>query len=176
MLVIGNEEDVIPPVREWPHGLTPPLSFVRQRRFRKQAAKESLIEVSSTVRRLLEADKKSLSIELELIDTIGLDHQEDEELDEEEEEISSIASGPIVTNGISDDEISELAAEINYDEDLEEDQSEKMEEESVDEDSIPSNILSAGNHFSLLQSRIYSRLSSASNANPEEIDGLNRVV
>ena len=193
MLIVGDEvenktnpmEDTVP-TREWPHGISPPLAFVRARRFRRQAARESLVEMSSTVRRLLEADRRALSIELELIDTptLSLEDRNFPEL-EEEEDVSSIASGPLASNigDISDDEISELAAEITYDEeDYEEEEGEEDEEEIVSiskaEESLSSDFLgSSGQHFSLLQSRIYSRLASASTAvSAKETDSFSRTV
>ncbi|KGG53211.1 transcription initiation factor tfiid 55 kDa subunit [Mitosporidium daphniae] len=194
----GHTDDFIP-TREWPHGLTPPLAFVRARRFRRQAARESLVEMSSVVRRLLEADRKALSIELELIDTpaSSLEDRNFPELEDDEEDASSVASGPLASTigEISDDEVSELAAEITYDEeeeydeDEDEEEGEEGEEEEGEEeeeeiasegkagDPPSSDILSStGHNFSLLQSRIYSRLASASTAGlNKDSDSFNRM-
>jgi transcription initiation factor TFIID subunit 7 len=40
----------------YPHGLTPPLKHVRQRRFRKKLSKRAIEEVEREVERLLEID------------------------------------------------------------------------------------------------------------------------
>lgn len=89
----------------WPHGLTPPMRNVREKRFRKtvsQVSRESLEQVESIVEKLIEADRNAKNVEYELRDASA-----QTSLEHPEESFSTIEDGDL-----SDD--SDLAAEIEY--------------------------------------------------------------
>jgi len=52
----------------WPHGLTPPLKYVRKRRFRPRKTKRTLETVEQEVQRLLLADADAVTTSFELVD------------------------------------------------------------------------------------------------------------
>ncbi|KAF8849507.1 hypothetical protein BDZ45DRAFT_663077 [Acephala macrosclerotiorum] len=53
---------------QYPHGLTPPMHFARQRRFRKRLHKSTIERVEEEVQRLLKADESAMSSSYEIID------------------------------------------------------------------------------------------------------------
>jgi transcription initiation factor TFIID subunit 7 len=64
----------------YPHGLTPPLRYVRKRRFRKRTNKRTIEAVERDVERLLEADAKATSITFEQVEaTDDLSDESDDE-------------------------------------------------------------------------------------------------
>ncbi|KAI8343354.1 TAFII55 protein conserved region-domain-containing protein [Chlamydoabsidia padenii] len=52
----------------YPHGLTPPLKYVRKRRFRKKLSKRAIEEVEREVERLLEVDATAEDVSYEVFD------------------------------------------------------------------------------------------------------------
>lgn len=62
-----------------PHGLTPPLQYVRKRRFRKRVSNRTIEAVEAEVDRLLAADQDAESSKYELLDAEQLLREEEEE-------------------------------------------------------------------------------------------------
>ncbi|KAF8467712.1 TAFII55 protein conserved region-domain-containing protein [Kalaharituber pfeilii] len=60
----------------YPHGLTPPLQYVRKRRFRKRVSNRTIEAVEAEVDRLLSADQEAESVKYELIDAQELLREE----------------------------------------------------------------------------------------------------
>lgn len=63
----------------YPHGLTPPLQYVRKRRFRKRVSNRTIEAVEAEVDRLLAADQDAESSKYELLDAEQLLREEEEE-------------------------------------------------------------------------------------------------
>ena len=84
MLVVGDriekEEDVIavpskPSDFIWPHGITPPLRYVRKTRFRKRVSNRTIEHVESEVDRLLKLDSEAISTTYEVLDNSNVSRQ-----------------------------------------------------------------------------------------------------
>ena len=74
---------------QYPHGLTPPMHWVRKRRFRKRVSYRTIEAVENEVKRLIEHDaattKSGGKTEIELLDLEQM-RKESEQAEEEEEE------------------------------------------------------------------------------------------
>ncbi|ORZ16545.1 TAFII55 protein conserved region-domain-containing protein [Absidia repens] len=115
----------------YPHGLTPPLKYVRKRRFRKKLSKRAIEEVEREVERLLEVDATAEDVTYEVFD--GREEMEMES-DTETQDIGSVRDG-------SDSDADMMAAivegldEIDDDDDDDNDEDEEEEEEEEEDDS-----------------------------------------
>ncbi|KAG0635915.1 TAFII55 protein conserved region-domain-containing protein [Tuber brumale] len=85
MLVVGDridrEEEVLTvPARPqditYPHGVTPPMHYVRKRRFRKRISNRTIEAVEAEVERLLAEDAKAESSKFSLVDAVELEREE----------------------------------------------------------------------------------------------------
>ncbi|KAI5809627.1 TAFII55 protein conserved region-domain-containing protein [Peziza echinospora] len=85
MLLVGDRipyEDAIHSIHHkptdliYPHGLTPPLQYVRKRRFRKRVSNRTIEAVETEVDRLLAADNEAESSRYELLDAMELMREE----------------------------------------------------------------------------------------------------
>lgn len=149
----------------WPHGLTPPMRNVREKRFRKtmsQVSRQSLEQVESIVEKLMEADRNAKSVQYELRDAsaqISLEHPE--------ESFSTIEDGDL-----SDD--SDLAAEIEYgllEEEKQINQSSSQHEITLFEDDSTLPIESSREtftDFSFLQKSLSARLKRVKDSTKEQ--------
>ncbi|KIY43586.1 hypothetical protein FISHEDRAFT_68015 [Fistulina hepatica ATCC 64428] len=153
-----NIEDFI-----WSHGLTPPLHWVRQRRFRKRVNRRTIESVEQEVERLLDEDSLASGMKYEILDNVNPDlsdsefiEREDEPMDASTPGVSDLGEpmtpgadaedyGEAEEEGEEDDEDDEaideeLAAELNLaleegeDEGDEEEEEEESEEEDDDDD------------------------------------------
>ncbi|CAO3625042.1 unnamed protein product [Cunninghamella blakesleeana] len=108
----------------YPHGLTPPLKYVRKRRFRKKLSKRAIEEVEREVERLLEVDATAEDVTYEVFDSR-------EEMDVE----SDIGTQDIGSEDESDSD-TDLAAAIDRDlEELEDvDDDDDNDDDDDDED------------------------------------------
>ncbi|OBZ87750.1 Transcription initiation factor TFIID subunit 7 [Choanephora cucurbitarum] len=111
----------------FPHGLTPPLKHVRQRRFRKKLSKRAIEEVEREVERLLEIDATAEDVQYEVVDNREFENEQesdagtqDIDIDDSEDEIES------------DDE--DLAAAIDREMDDDDDDDDDKEDDDEDED------------------------------------------
>ncbi|KAH0611096.1 uncharacterized protein H6S33_011523 [Morchella sextelata] len=87
MLLVGerirSEEEVFSlPVRPqdvtYPHGLTPPMQWVRKRRFRKRISNRTIEAVEAEVDRLLRDDERAEASSFTLVDAAELAREEEE--------------------------------------------------------------------------------------------------
>ncbi|PWW78283.1 hypothetical protein C7212DRAFT_364365 [Tuber magnatum] len=85
MLVVGDridkEEEVLavpahPQDLTYPHGVTPPMHYVRKRRFRKRISNRTIEAVEAEVERLLTEDAKAESSKFSLVDAVELEREE----------------------------------------------------------------------------------------------------
>ncbi|RPA89800.1 hypothetical protein L873DRAFT_584174 [Choiromyces venosus 120613-1] len=85
MLVVGDridreEEALAIPARPqditYPHGITPPMHYVRKRRFRKRISNRTIEAVEAEVERLLAEDAKADSSKFSLVDAMELEREE----------------------------------------------------------------------------------------------------
>ncbi|KAJ3098043.1 hypothetical protein HK100_005197 [Physocladia obscura] len=127
----------------YPHGITPPLRFVRTRRFRKRISKRAIENVEREVERLLRADAEAELIRYEHIDeTNELDDGKDANGSEENaganngEMIGSEAGGEDELE-FDDDEFAAEVEDILAEEDEEDDDDEDMIEEYEEEEQKP---------------------------------------
>jgi TATA-binding protein-associated factor Taf7 len=118
---------------EWPHGLTSPMHGVLENRFKKtafyktQASKQSIQEIEKIVSELLEADRKSLSVEYDLQDASiaeGLKQQKESTGRDRKILAASMDDGDLEIDDDVSSGDSDLAAEIEYG--LLEDEDEKV--------------------------------------------------
>ncbi|CZR65906.1 related to transcription initiation factor TFIID subunit [Phialocephala subalpina] len=65
---IALPDEIDRDTHQYPHGLTPPMHFARQRRFRKRLHKSTIERVEEEVQRLLKADESAVSSSYEIID------------------------------------------------------------------------------------------------------------
>jgi len=78
---IDREEEVLtvparPQDLTYPHGLTPPMHYVRKRRFRKRISNRTIEAVEAEVERLLAEDAKAESSKFSLVDAAELEREE----------------------------------------------------------------------------------------------------
>ncbi|CAO3608003.1 unnamed protein product [Cunninghamella echinulata] len=116
----------------YPHGLTPPLKYVRKRRFRKKLSKRAIEEVEREVERLLEVDATAEDVTYEVFDS------------REEMEIESDAGTQDIGSEDESDSDTDLAAaidrdleeleDVDDDDDNDEDEDEEEEEDTEEED------------------------------------------
>jgi transcription initiation factor TFIID subunit 7 len=71
---------------QFPHGLTPPLYHVRQRRFRKRVSNRTIEAVEEEVERLLKLDAEAAETSIEIINPNAQDDSEDAEGEDDDEE------------------------------------------------------------------------------------------
>ncbi|EJU05175.1 hypothetical protein DACRYDRAFT_61596, partial [Dacryopinax primogenitus] len=62
----------------YPHGITPPLKWVRKRRFRKRINRMTIESVEQEVERLLEVDAKALEVEFDILENVDPDMSDSE--------------------------------------------------------------------------------------------------
>ncbi|RKO99619.1 hypothetical protein CXG81DRAFT_14256 [Caulochytrium protostelioides] len=96
MLLVGREAAQAPPDGLWPHGLTAPLSHVRERRFRKRLSRRAIENVEREVERLLLADIDCEDVVYEL-------HEHDDEDDDEPEADADAEAGAVGAGDDADD-------------------------------------------------------------------------
>ncbi|KAI0038437.1 hypothetical protein FA95DRAFT_1585479 [Auriscalpium vulgare] len=144
----------------WQHGITPPLHWVRKRRFRKRVNKRTIESVEEEVERLLEQDALADEVKYEVLDNVNPDLSDSEFIERDEPaqtpgetgDMATPAGGGADDDGGSDDgdepdvegDIDEdLAAELDQalgdsddeeDEDEDEDESEEDDEDDEDDD------------------------------------------
>ncbi|KAF2201766.1 hypothetical protein GQ43DRAFT_440293, partial [Delitschia confertaspora ATCC 74209] len=98
---------------QYPHGLTPPMHWVRKRRFRPRASYKDIEEVERTVEQLMEQDmrvkEQGGSTEYEFLDEDELDNTSGEESSNEDQEMPDAPQygGDVDAEGEIDDEIDE---------------------------------------------------------------------
>ncbi|KAG9012114.1 hypothetical protein FRB94_011809 [Tulasnella sp. JGI-2019a] len=68
-----SKEDVL-----WPHGITPPLKWVRKRRFRKRIDKASIEVVEQQLERLAEADARAEQVGYTVLENVNPDLSDSE--------------------------------------------------------------------------------------------------
>ncbi|KAK7693462.1 hypothetical protein QCA50_003030 [Cerrena zonata] len=68
----------------WPHGITPPLHWVRKRRFRKRLARSTIETVEQEVERLLEEDALASEIKYDVLENVNPDLSDSEYAEKEE--------------------------------------------------------------------------------------------
>ncbi|KAG8884440.1 hypothetical protein FRB97_004214 [Tulasnella sp. 331] len=68
-----SKEDVL-----WPHGITPPLKWVRKRRFRKRIDKASIEVVEQQLERLAEADARADQVDYAVLENVNPDLSDSE--------------------------------------------------------------------------------------------------
>ncbi|KAI5123896.1 hypothetical protein M0805_005712 [Coniferiporia weirii] len=148
----------------WPHGITPPLHYVRKRRFRKRLNKRTIETVEQEVERLLEEDANASQVRYDVLENVNPDLSDSEYIDNESGALDTQEAGhqgsdaaDALTPGAgvdgesgSEDEDEgeideELAAELDLalgdegeegdeDEDGDEDDEDASDEEDEDED------------------------------------------
>ncbi|KAH9854211.1 TAFII55 protein conserved region-domain-containing protein [Lenzites betulinus] len=67
----------------WPHGITPPLKHVRQRRFRKRVNRRTIETVEQEVERLLEEDAIASDVKYDVLENVNPDLSDSEFVDRE---------------------------------------------------------------------------------------------
>ncbi|KAJ3545015.1 hypothetical protein NM688_g5679 [Phlebia brevispora] len=65
----------------WPHGITPPLHYVRKRRFRKRISRRTIETVEQEVERLLEADAAADEVKYDVLENVNPDASDSEFID-----------------------------------------------------------------------------------------------
>lgn len=83
-LLICHEKTVLTKDFNWPHGLSPALDDVRNKRFRKRMDKKVVEDVEQEVERLLSADYASEQITYEVLERKENEQSEEEESEEDE--------------------------------------------------------------------------------------------
>ncbi|EPQ58340.1 hypothetical protein GLOTRDRAFT_110145 [Gloeophyllum trabeum ATCC 11539] len=68
----------------WPHGITPPLHWVRKRRFRKRVNRRTIESVEEQVERLLEADAAASQVQYDVLENVNPDMSDSEFADHEQ--------------------------------------------------------------------------------------------
>ncbi|KAI6389597.1 hypothetical protein MCOR23_010028 [Pyricularia oryzae] len=98
---------------KWPHGLTPPLHDVYNRRFRKRLSKKEIEDKEAELRRLQAADEAAVSTRYEIV-TIGEDgrpespeHDDEQDAEGEEDDVD-----PMLDQGGDEDDNLDLEAEF----------------------------------------------------------------
>ncbi|PWN54378.1 hypothetical protein IE53DRAFT_308501 [Violaceomyces palustris] len=129
-----NIEDFI-----YPHGITPPMTWARKRRFRKRAPKRAIETVEKEVERLLKDDKKAEKVEYEFIDPRQEEFSEDEFAGSETASAAgapSVADTPMAGPGSDDGTQMGEGEEMDGSQVGEEDEegSEGGEDDDVDQD------------------------------------------
>ncbi|KAF8509428.1 TAFII55 protein conserved region-domain-containing protein [Hysterangium stoloniferum] len=107
----------------WPHGLTPPLHWVRKRRFRKRVNRRTIETIEQEVERLLAEDAKSSKVTYDVLDNVNPDLSDSEFIDPEE---------PTMEADVEMD--GEFAVPTYPMEDDEEEEEEEEEEGDIDEE------------------------------------------
>eukprot|EP00834_Sanchytrium_tribonematis_P000791 NODE_15_length_50561_cov_0.608081.p22 type:complete len:306 gc:universal NODE_15_length_50561_cov_0.608081:48889-47972(-) len=102
----------------YPHGLTPPLQHVRQRRFRKRTPKHEIETIEEQVKKLLERDDEAFDVKYEVVE------DEDDEMSFENE------PSQIIQDNLSDDD--SLVADLERELQQERDDSENDDNEVED--------------------------------------------
>ncbi|KZT28432.1 hypothetical protein NEOLEDRAFT_1129204 [Neolentinus lepideus HHB14362 ss-1] len=143
----------------WPHGVTPPLHWVRKRRFRKRVNRRTIESVEEQVERLLEADAAASQVRYDVLENVNPEWSDSEFADHEQSFDaptpafgSELGDAPTPAPGEEDigqdegdeeegdeegDIDEELAAELNLafaDEDDGEEADEEEEDESEEDD------------------------------------------
>ncbi|CAL1704593.1 unnamed protein product [Somion occarium] len=95
MLVVGDcipDEDVVTQQKSfnvdefiWPHGITPPLHWVRKRRFRKRLARSTIETVEQEVERLLEEDALASDVKYDVLENVNPDMSDSEFIERDEQ-------------------------------------------------------------------------------------------
>ena len=83
MILVDEKNDLKDYV--YPHGITPPMKFVRKRRFRKRISKRAIEDVEREIERLLKADLEAHDVKYEVHEQTEPEEVEEvvEEFDEE---------------------------------------------------------------------------------------------
>ncbi|KAI9493420.1 TAFII55 protein conserved region-domain-containing protein [Zychaea mexicana] len=119
------------------HGLTPPLKYVRRRRFRKKLSKRAIEEVEQEVERLLEVDAQAEDVQYEVFDNRELEMENESDggtLDIDMSEPPESESDDDLAAAI-DRDLEELDEDDREDEDNEdEDEEDEDSDEEEDED------------------------------------------
>ncbi|KAF8587426.1 hypothetical protein K439DRAFT_1630721 [Ramaria rubella] len=126
----------------WPHGITPPLHWVRKRRFRKRVNRRTIETVEQEVERLLGEDANATKVEYELLENVNPDLSDSEFIDAEE---PAMDAGPEMDGEFAvpalpiedDDEEDDEEEEGDIDEELAAELAREMGEEG-DEDASDS--------------------------------------
>lgn len=109
----------------FPHGLTPPLKHVRQRRFRKKLSKRAIEEVEREVERLLEIDATAEDVQYEVVDNREMEVESD----------AGTQDIDIDDSGDESESDEDLAAAIDRDlEMMEEEDDDDKDDDDEDED------------------------------------------
>ncbi|KAG2232499.1 hypothetical protein INT48_007412 [Thamnidium elegans] len=121
----------------FPHGLTPPLKHVRQRRFRKKLSKRAIEEVEREVERLLEVDATAEDVQYEVVDNRDMEGENEsdagtqdidiDDSDDESESDEDLAAA-------IDRDLEEMEEEDNEDEDDDNDDDEDEDEDESEDD------------------------------------------
>ncbi|KAI0998340.1 hypothetical protein K3495_g9854 [Podosphaera aphanis] len=67
-MVIPLPSNIDPVTHQYPHGLTPPMTYARKRRFRKRLHKTQIEAMEDAVEKLLKEDEKAIYTSYEIID------------------------------------------------------------------------------------------------------------
>ncbi|KAF1800931.1 TAFII55 protein conserved region-domain-containing protein [Mucor lusitanicus] len=121
----------------YPHGLTPPLKHVRQRRFRKKLSKRAIEEVEREVERLLEIDATAEDVQYEVVDNREMEVESDagtQDIDiddsgDESESDEDLAAAIDRDLEMMDEEDDDDKDDDDEDEDEDDDESEEDEDE-----------------------------------------------
>ncbi|CAO3656365.1 unnamed protein product [Mucor hiemalis] len=123
----------------YPHGLTPPLKHVRQRRFRKKLSKRAIEEVEKEVERLLEVDATAEDVQYEVVDNRDLEMEnesdvgtQDQDVDIDDSDDESESDEDLVA--AIDRDLEEMEEEDNDDKSEDDDEDEDEDESEEDED------------------------------------------
>ncbi|KAF5365692.1 hypothetical protein D9758_003276 [Tetrapyrgos nigripes] len=109
----------------WPHGITPPLNYVRKRRFRKRINRRTIESVEQEVERLLDEDSLASEIKYEILENVNPDLSDSEFIEQEHPidaptpAISDMGDAP--TPGVADGEDEGDQDEEEQDGDIDED-------------------------------------------------------
>jgi transcription initiation factor TFIID subunit 7 len=107
-------KEVEPHTFQFAHGLTPPMHYVRRRRFRKRISNRTIEAVEDEVNRLLEADEKCLEyVRNEIVDPNLETHDDGEDSDEDDQPRNLLEDTGLVEEEY-DDEDAEGEEEISY--------------------------------------------------------------
>ncbi|TFK30133.1 hypothetical protein FA15DRAFT_199811 [Coprinopsis marcescibilis] len=67
----------------WPHGITPPLHYVRKRRFRRRVNRRTIESVEQEVERLLDEDAAASEVKYEVLENVNPDLSDSEFMEQE---------------------------------------------------------------------------------------------
>ncbi|GJJ12657.1 hypothetical protein Clacol_006901 [Clathrus columnatus] len=124
----------------WQHGITPPLRWVRKRRFRKRANRRTIETVEQEVERLLAQDSLSTKVEYEVLENVNPDLSDSEFMGAEDamEDMGGDMDGDMHATAADEDEEEEEEEEGDIDEELAAELAREMGEEVEDEEASES--------------------------------------